>query len=44
MKEYQTPQIEVVVFEVDDIVAANTIGSFSLSNLGEWDYYRPIDE
>ena len=33
MKEYQAPQIEVTVFEVEDIVTAK----FSSFNLGEWD-------
>ena len=33
MKEYQAPQIEVTVFEVEDVVTV----SFSSFNLGEWD-------
>lgn len=37
MKEYQAPQIEVTVFEVEDIVTVN-LSSFSLNNFGGWDY------
>ena len=33
MKEYQEPTIEIVEFEVNDVVTA-TIDSY---NLGEWD-------
>ena len=33
MKEYQAPQMEVVTFEVNDVVTA----IFSSVNLGEWD-------
>lgn len=36
MKEYQAPQIEVVSFEVNDII---TLNLFDSSNLGEWDDY-----
>ena len=36
MKKYQAPQIEVTVFEVEDIVTAK----FSSFNLGEWDYFN----
>ena len=36
MKEYQAPQIEVTVFEVEDIVTVN-LSSFSLNNFGGWD-------
>ena len=34
MKEYQAPQMEVVTFEVNDIV---TVDKFSSVDLGEWD-------
>lgn len=37
MKKYQAPQIEVTVFEVEDIVTGLNIGSFSLDNFGGWD-------
>jgi hypothetical protein len=33
MKKYEAPQIEVTVFEVEDIVTS----VFSSINLGEWD-------
>ena len=33
MKKYEAPQIEVTVFEVEDVVTV----SFSSFNLGEWD-------
>ncbi len=42
MKEYQAPQMEVVTFEVNDVVTA----TFSSVNLGEWDKnsdYTPLD-
>ena len=35
MKKYEAPQIEVTVFEVEDVVTANNW--FSSVNLGEWD-------
>ena len=35
MKEYQEPQIEVVEFEVEDIVTDKV--DFDSTNLGEWD-------
>ena len=33
MKKYQAPQIEVTVFEVEDVVTT----LFNSVNLGEWD-------
>ena len=38
MKEYQAPQIEVTVFEVEDIVTTSKFSSFSLDNFGGWDF------
>jgi hypothetical protein len=37
MKEYQEPQIEVVEFEVEDIVTDQIGNEFDSTNLGEWD-------
>lgn len=35
MKKYEAPQIEVTVFEVEDVVTTNNW--FSSVNLGQWD-------
>jgi len=35
MKEYQAPQMEVVTFEVNDVVTVDKF--FDSFNLGEWD-------
>ena len=38
MKEYQAPQIEVVEFEVKDVVTTKLIGQwFASGELGEWE-------
>ena len=37
MKKYQAPQIEVVKFEVEDVITGSLFGSkFDSFNLGEW--------
>ena len=36
MKKYEAPQIEVTVFEVEDVVTG-VFTSFNSFNLGEWD-------
>lgn len=37
MKKYQAPQIEVVKFEVEDVITSSLFGSkFDSFNLGEW--------
>jgi hypothetical protein len=45
MKKYQAPQIEVTVFEVEDIVTANgfSFSSFSFDNFGGWDYGNVVE-
>ena len=35
MKEYQAPQVEVVTFEVNDVVTLDK-SAFDSFNLGEW--------
>ena len=45
MKKYQAPQIEVTVFEVEDVVAANgfTFSSFLPDDFGGWDYGNVVE-